>query len=139
MDALGTITVSEGVTITVTNPPAGPSVNVFALDRYARERFFYYYADTASFLVHRSGSLKSDLTIHYDLAGSASNGSDYVQLPGRVTIRAGHRVALVVIVPRKDSVREGREDVRITLRPPPVGAAPYTSGKYRQATVYILD
>jgi hypothetical protein len=113
-------------------------VNVFALDRYARERSFFHH-DTASFIVHRSGSLNSDLTVYYSLAGSASNGADYIQLPGRVTIRAGQRVALVVIAPRRDSVREGREDVRITLRPPPASAAPYKIGKYAQASVYIFD
>ena len=119
--------------------PPDPSVNIFALDPFARERSFFHRADTASFLVHRSGSLKTDLTVYYDLSGSASNGVDYLQLPGRVTIRAGHSVALVVIAPRRDSVREGREDVRITLRPPPAGSSTYRIGKYPQARVYIFE
>jgi hypothetical protein len=139
MDPLGPITVSATVAITVTNPPPGPTVNLLATDRLARERSPYLQPDTATFIVHRSGSLNSSLTVYYDLAGSASNGVDYLQLPGSVTIPIGQRFARIVVVPRKDAIREGQEDVRITLRPPPAGAASYTLGKYSQANVYIFD
>ena len=140
MDTLGPISVSDPITITVANPPAGPAVNVFATDPRARERSHYFQPDdTATFLVHRTSSLNSTLVVYYELAGTASNGVDYIRLPGRVTIPAGHRTTRIVVIPRKDSLREGHEQVLLNLLPPPAGSPAYTLGTRTQAGVTISD
>ena len=53
---------------------------------------------TATFTVRRCGDTNDDLTVPYDIGGTASNGVDYVALPGSVTIsscecRADHDCA----------------------------------------------
>jgi hypothetical protein len=53
----------------------------------------------ALFTVRRCGNTSSNLTVDYNIGGSASNGVDYVTLPGSVTIPAGGVCALIPIVP----------------------------------------
>ena len=47
----------------------------------------------------------------YDIGGTASNGVDYVALPGFVTIPPGERRALITIVP----IDDGPPDVNKTV------------------------
>ena len=54
---------------------------------------------SALFTVCRFGNASSNLTVHYNIGGTASNGVDYVTLPGSVTIPAGGARALIPIVP----------------------------------------
>src|SRR5678815_4844444 len=55
--------------------------------------------NTASFAVRRSGPTNAELTVYYAIGGTASNGIDYVNLPGRVTIAAGQRSARIQLIP----------------------------------------
>ena len=66
---------------------------------------------TATFTVRRFGDTNDDLTVTYDIGGTASNGVDYVALPGSVTIPAGERRALITIVP----IDDGPPDVNKTV------------------------
>ena len=65
----------------------------------------------ATFTVRRFGDTNSDLTLPYSIGGTASNGVDYVALPGSVTIPAGERRALITIVP----IDDGPPDVNKTV------------------------
>lgn len=52
----------------------------------------------ATISVFRSGDTNDDINVAYAIGGSASNGVDYVALPGAVTIPAGeHRVDIPII------------------------------------------
>ena len=53
----------------------------------------------ALFSVHRLGDISSNLTVNYSTAGTASNGLDYLPLPGFVNIPAGEAAGLIPIVP----------------------------------------
>src|SRR6201999_2365273 len=53
----------------------------------------------ATFTVHRFGGVDSNLVVNYSLSGTASNGVDYVTLPGAVTIPAGQRTADASVAP----------------------------------------
>lgn len=53
----------------------------------------------ATFTVHRFGETNDELTVNYDIGGTASNGVDCVALPGYVTVPAGERAAFITIVP----------------------------------------
>ena len=45
------------------------------------------------FRVRRSGETNQALTVHFAIRGTASNGVDYVRVPGQVTIPSGRRTA----------------------------------------------
>ena len=51
----------------------------------------------AIFTVRRLGDTNSDLTVTYAIGGTATNGVDYVTLPGTVTIPAGQRAAMITV------------------------------------------
>jgi len=112
-DYSGAATTSAPVTITVVNPSnAPPIVTIFAADPiavagtnfhcYQPTAVFANYCsgtNTATFLVRRSGPDDSALVVDYDIGGSASNGVDYVALPGYISIPAGQDYALITITP----------------------------------------
>lgn len=56
-----------------------------------------------------------DLTVYYEVEGSASNGEDYSSLPGSVLIPAGESSAQIQVAPIDDSSPEGLESVHIFL------------------------
>jgi hypothetical protein len=56
-------------------------------------------ATPGEFTVSRTGDTSSALTVNYTLAGTASNGVDYVALPGSVTIPAGQSSAPITVTP----------------------------------------
>ncbi|EEF57560.1 Calx-beta domain-containing protein [Pedosphaera parvula] len=162
-DNLGATGTSSPVNITVktgpiTNPP--PVVSIVATDPIAVENpgtnhffispvatFTNYYSgtNTATFLVRRIGDTNTDLTVYYDIGGTASNGVDYVTLPGNVTIPAGKRFALITINPLEDlDLSSNRfETVILSLHQldpidsqPPV---PYFVGSPGMAEALILE
>ncbi len=79
--------------------------------------------DGASNLVYtftRTGPTTSDLTVYYNVAGSASLGSDYVGIsptgsPKSVAFEAGKASATVTVDPTGDSAIEPDETVELTL------------------------
>ncbi len=67
------------------------------------------------FTVSRAGDTSAALTVHYTVAGTAVAGTDYVALPGEVTIEAGASSAPVVVTPIDDAGFESNESVILTL------------------------
>ena len=53
----------------------------------------------AVFTVHRWGETNDSVDVTYAIGGTASNGVDYMALPGTVTIAAGERSAQITVVP----------------------------------------
>lgn len=72
---------------------------------------------TATFTVRRFGDTNNDLTVPYNIGGTASNGVDYVALSGAVTIPAGERRAFITIVPIDDGPPDVNKTVVLTLLP----------------------
>lgn len=74
----------------------------------------------AVFLVRRAGDTNAELTVRYALSGTATNGVDYDELPGVVTLPAGARRAEILVVPKPDNLPEPIETVILRLLPAPV-------------------
>lgn len=94
---------------------------------------------TATFAVRRFGDTNGDLTVTYAISGSASNGVDYVALPGAVTIPAGERRALIPIVPIDDGPPDVNKIVILTLTPATNTPPDYIIGWPPRAAAIILD
>ena len=127
-DDLGASTVSRPVNVTVIRTPL---VRVLALDAYASETA----PDTGILQFYRYYSTNQDLTIHYTVTGTASNGVDYVALPGVLTLPAGVSFSNVVVQPIDDTLAEPMETVIVMLSGDPA----YALSDPRSATVYIRD
>jgi hypothetical protein len=101
-------------------------------------------ANTATFLVRRSGPTNADLSVSYAISGSASNGVDYSSLSGSVTIPAGLRAARILVTPIDDQLAEPPETVVLTLEVPASPVAgnippPYAIGSPGRAAAVIAD
>ena len=126
------------------NVPAGtPVVWITANDSQAYEDNVF--SRTASFVVERNRGLTNSLTVLYSIGGTASNGVDYADLPGFVTMPAGSPRVLILVDPIADGVTEPAETVGLTLQPPPLDVfpPPYLLGSSslmpRSAGVTIRD
>jgi hypothetical protein len=71
----------------------------------------------AVFTVRRLGETNSDLAVTYAIGGTATNGVDYVTLPGTVTIPAGDREAMITVVPIDDGPPDITSTVVLKLTP----------------------
>ncbi|MFN6567748.1 ELWxxDGT repeat protein [Dendronalium sp. ChiSLP03b] len=95
-----------------TNPPvASPIVSITALDANAAETG----NDPAVFRISRTGDTNNALTVKYNVDGTATNGQDYNQLNGSITIAAGQSFVDLSITPLADTFPEDSEAVTITL------------------------
>lgn len=83
----------------------------------------------------RAGDTAADLTINYSVSGTATPGSDYSALSGRLTIPAGVAEASLNLRTIRDPHIEGAETILLTLTPD----AAYTVGAAAQAAATILD
>jgi hypothetical protein len=92
----------------------------------------------ATFSVFRFGDTNSDLEIAYAIGGTATNGVDYVTLPGAVTIPAGARRADITIVPLDDGPPDITSTVVLKLIPDATGTN-HLLGYPRAAAAIILD
>lgn len=97
--------------------PPLPGAKVIALDRQASETG----PDEGTFLVLRTGSTETSLTVFYSVGGTAEPGIDYQELPGYVTIPAGFASAFVFVNPIDDLEMEERETVVLTVIDSPEG------------------
>lgn len=168
IDNLGATGFSTIVNITVrtnepprTNPPV---VTILAVDAFAVEGPFtnccatatasnypgvitniyrtnVVETNTALFRVLRSGSTSNALTVNYAISGTASNGADYEQLSGVVTIPAGAHSADIKIIPIDDELAEGIETVVLALVPSPLAnvTSDYMVGWPNRAAAIIVD
>ncbi len=156
-DSVGNNATSAPVNIyVVTNLP--PVIKLYAPDPVAVEGTNYpgsYYPDstasnyvsganTATFLMHRDGATNTDLTVYYDIGGTAINGEDYETIPGSVVIPAGKSYALITIVPLDDTDSDYRyyDTVVLSLLAPPTAfnsPATYSIGSPASAGAIILE
>ena len=93
----------------------------------------------ATFGVYHSGDTNSDLTVAYAIGGTASNGVDYVTLPGVVTIPAGQRLAMISVVPLDDGPPDLNSTVILKLLPSTNTLPDYFVGSPASAAALILD
>jgi hypothetical protein len=89
----------------------------------------------ATFTVHRIGDTNDPVVVNYAIGGTASNGVEYVTLPGSVTIPAGERSALVAVVPIDDGPPDITSTVILKLKPD----TNYIIGFPAAAAAIILD
>ena len=75
------------------------------------------------------------MTVQYTVAGTALAGTDYVALPGAVTIEAGSSTATVAVTPIDDGAFESDESVILTL----TANAAYSLGSPSAGTVTIVS
>ena len=108
-----------------------PILTVVATDAAAAEAA----SDPGVFTVTRTGSTAAALTVNYGITGSALHGTDYVALPGVLTIPAGSSVGTIVITPIDDGIGEPAQTARLYLR----GGTGYAIGSPGDATVTITD
>ena len=141
IDDRGAVAESRPVRVTVLATNAAPTIHLAAIDRYVVEKTTNY----GMFRVFRRGDTNVDLVVRYAISGSASNGVDYVALPGVVTIPAGAATADLEIIPFDDDITEGIETVTLSLLPPDdvAGVVPenarYQGGPHLCATAFIFD
>ena len=114
---------------------ADGTVWVTALDATASETGI----DTGVFRLTRLASvtlpLTSPLTVTFTLTGTATNGTDYANVPLTATFAAGQASVDVTVTPTADAFAEVSETVVLTL----TGVTPYTLGAPAAATVTIAD
>jgi len=92
----------------------------------------------ATFTVFRLGVTNKDLVVAYAIGGTATNGIDYVALPGTVTIPAGERSAAITVVPLDDGPPDITSTVVLKLIADSTGTN-YLLGQPRSAAGIILD
>jgi hypothetical protein len=104
----------------------------------------------AIFTVYRNNQYRqtnSPLTVYYSIGGTASNGVDYVSIPGSVTIPVNQTSATVEINPiypyEIPAVTVGPFGNRVatvilSLEPPPRAANPYQIGTPSKAEAIII-
>lgn len=98
--------------------------------------------NTATFVIRRTGPTNEALTVYYSISGTASNGVDYVTLPGFATIPAGRRAVEFKLVPLDDNLPERLETVVLRLCVPPEATPvvpPYIIGFPSRAAAVIVD
>jgi len=89
----------------------------------------------ATFTVFRVGDTNGDLNVVYGIGGTASNGVDYVTLPGNVVIPAGQRSAAINVVPIDDGPPDMNSTVILKIAP----TTNYVVGFPAAAGAIILD
>lgn len=87
-------------------------------------------------LISRTGNLSQPLKVYYGLSGSALHGTDYIELPGEVTIPAGSASVPVIITPYDDGHGETDETITFNLT---VFNNTYTLGAPYTTTLTIKD
>lgn len=98
-----------------------------------------WHTNTATFVVRRDGGTNSDLTVFYNVEGTAANGIDYARLPGHVTIPAGRYSARITIWPVNDDLKEDLETIVLRLIPSPAAALSYSIGRPAMAGAVLAD
>ncbi|HEY3854907.1 MAG TPA: Ig-like domain-containing protein [Verrucomicrobiae bacterium] len=92
----------------------------------------------ATFSVFRRGNTNNDLVVNYTIGGTATNGADYLALPGSVTIPAGQAEADITLVPIY-AASNFSSTVILTLEIPTNQPPPYQLGFPRNAEALIID
>jgi hypothetical protein len=144
-DSAGIMATSPPIALSVvTNLPT--VVRIYAPDPVAIEgtNSFHWFGpitNTATFVIWRDGPTNADLTVQYNISGTATNGMDYATIPDSVTIVAGHRKARITILPLsdQDSSYRAYDTVLLSLTVPQVTPPPYKVGSPGKAGAIILE
>jgi hypothetical protein len=152
-DSAGIMATSPPVSIyVVTNLP--PVVRIYAPDPVAIEgtnnsnwypvgttNDYVGGTNTATFVVVRDGPTNGDITVHYVISGTATNGVDYATIADFITIPEGQRYAPITILPLSDTDSAYRryDTVVLTLSWPTNTPPPYTLGTPAKAGAVILE
>ncbi len=115
-----------------------PIVAIVATDNQAAETNVGEVADTATFVISRSGATDASLDVRLSYGGTASRGGDYVSTSAVVTIPAGAATASVTITPINDTIQEAPETVYAFVTTAATGSAYTTSGS-SSAMITIND
>ncbi len=86
-------------------------------------------------VIQRTGSTSAAFSVRLNIAGTASNGSDYQTLSSTIQILIGASGYSVNVIPIEDTLIEGSETVAIRLAPDPS----YMIGASNAATIVIED
>jgi hypothetical protein len=105
----GALRTFDDVTIAVTDPP--PVVSVAATSPDAAETGPL----NGTFTFTRSIWLAGDITVNFNLTGTADNGADYGEITGSILMPDGVETVTLDVVPLSDESVEGPETVILTL------------------------
>ncbi len=96
-----------------------------------------YEADQESgrFTIYRTENTSNPLTVKYVVSGTATNGTDYKELSGTVTIAQGSSSSIITVTPVDDEEFEGPETVVLTI----LLNSTYKVGSPASATLTIVD
>lgn len=84
--------------------------------------------------------VNTNLTVAYQMSGTASNGVDYVSLTGNVTFAPGMTTTNIYLQPLSDFLMESNETVTLTLIANPTNADSYLiASNAASATINIVD
>jgi len=92
-----------------------------------------------AFTFTRTAPATNDLSVFYNIGGTAKNGTDYSALSGVIVIPNGTTSATLPVLPLYDTLLEGAETVTLSLRPSPTGNYLLDPGQANTATVNIRD
>lgn len=117
-------------------PKPKSTMSLTTPDGYAEEKNWWETPNPGRFTITRSGGNSSQAeTVYYSVTGSATNGSDYSQLSGYVTIPAGQASIDIPINVLNDSVVENPEYLTVNLRT----SSNYNLGNNINGNVWIYD
>jgi hypothetical protein len=93
---------------------------------------------SALFTVRRCNSDSNAITVSYSVGGTASNGVDYVTLPGSVLLPAGQAYSLIPVVPIDHGAPYVPKTVVLTLTPATNTPPDYVVGFPNHAAAVIV-
>jgi len=110
---------------------ADPTATVAATDATAKEAAL----DTGKFRITLSAAAAAATTINFTRTGTATNATDYNNIPLTATVAAGATFVDVTVTPIQDTTYEGNETVILTL----TAGTGYVVGGTNTATVNLID
>ncbi|MGZ8833975.1 MAG: CARDB domain-containing protein, partial [Thermoanaerobaculia bacterium] len=130
-NGLGDVVAAYNVPDGCEGPPPPPTVTLSVVTGTATE------AGPASglFRVSRGSAGSSSVSVGYWIAGSATNGTDYVTLSGTITIPAEAVTADIEVAPIDDTLLESNETVVLSLK----SHVSYVVGSPASGTVSVVS
>lgn len=126
-------TTGGALSVTSTNDAVAlPTVSVKASAKKLSEKKT---KKKATLTFSRKGSTAEALTVSYAVRGTATNGTDYVSIPGVVTIPAKKKSAKATVQLVNDGFAEGAETIEVSVVP----GADYTQSVASSARIEIVD